>query len=458
MHEKNLMQAMRKAEKETKKTVSTGKVLSSQIFEQIKTDPETYKYAIYEQMTDTWKLTIKPSFQNYTPMPKTPLTHPSKPIEYTENQLYNDVKTYIYKHLDLVNPLGYNVLTSFVFSTWLNELFDFTPYLGFYGREDVGKTRALETLKELCFHAWLTTGLTPATLFRLVERFNPTLLLDESEFLTMKDKKEMIGLLNAGQRRGVLVPRMREHSQEVDFFNVYCPKSISGTELLKRTTTSRTIMFTMTKNIRKMPHKIDKKQGLKLRNQLLSWRFHKIAELKDSLSLKERIATSELKATTEYPELEPLSGRTYELFYPLYHSATEKQNILTFATELEEMKLRAEKSELASIIFEAIINIKDTQVRHGLLLLKDIANYINADQERQYWIESKRIGTKCSQMGFEKTRTNRGTAIIMNNRIIERLRKDPRYSIDLLNYAESEESEQKEGYAKGLKSEEKAKG
>ena len=432
-------------EKKTKKKVCIGQIHGSVIFEQIAPD----KYQVYQQMADnTWELTTKRTHEQFIPMPRIPLTHPTKPQQYENpKQLYKNVKAYIHKHLDLLNPLGYDILTAFVFASWIPELFDYTPYLGFYGREDVGKTRALEILNELCFRAWLTTGLTTATLFRLVERFNPTLLLDESEFLTTKDKQELVGLLNAGQKRGVYIPRMKgEHAEQVEFFNVYCPKAISGTKQLKRTTTSRMITFTMTRNTRKVPRRINKKEGLRLRNQLLLWRFKTIAKLKDSLTFKEKVSnTFELKATTDFKELEPLSGRTYELFYPLYYSApTNKNNILKFATELEQIKLRAEKTQLASTVFEAIINLKNTKVHKGLLLLKDIAQYINTDQPLQYWIPNQRIGTICSQMGLEKVRTNRGVAILLNNQVINRLRKDPRYTTDLMNFSEeSEPSEPK---------------
>jgi hypothetical protein len=203
------------------------------------------------------------------------------------------------------------------------------------------------------------------------------------------------------------------------------------------------IVFTMTKNIRPIPRIVDKVEASKLRGQLLMWRFRKISEMKNALTLG-----AELKATTEFPELEPLSGRTFELFYPLYYSAppTARPNILEFAKELEQSKLQAEKTELASMVFETIINLKDRKAYKGILLLADIAQYINSDQPIQYWIPEKTIAKKCRQMGLETTRTNRGTAILLNTQIIERLKLDPRYSTDLLNYGEAvNEVKQKQG-------------
>jgi len=132
----------------------------------------------------------------------------------------------------------------------------------------------------------------------------------------------------------------------------------------------------------------------------------------------------------------------FELIYPLYYSAPTKeakQNILEFAKEIERSKLQAEKTELSSIVFEAIINLKDTKVSRGLLLLKDIAAYVNSVQPPQNWIPEKTIARKCRQMGFETTRTTRDVAIILNEQLIQRLRKDTRYSTDLLNFNEPNE-------------------
>lgn len=436
-------------EKKTKKEISIGKIFGSAIFEQIQNTTGKMSYALYQEMQNgIWELDTRPEYEHCVPLQKTPLTHPTEPQEYeSEQQLYNNVKAYIHKHLDVLNPHGYDILTAFVFSTWLQEIFDFTPYIGFFGRQETGKSRGLEVLKELCFRAWHTTSLTTATLYRLIEKFNPTLLIDESEFLASQEKKELIGLLNSGQRRGVLVPRMKgEDSQDFDFYNTYSPKALSGTQELRKTTTSRMIMFTMTRNIRPIPRTLNKQDGLKLRDQLLMWRFRKISDMKNAMTLEQKLAGTELKAATEFKELEPLSGRLYELIFPLYYSTPTQEarnTILEFAKELEQTKLTAEKTELASTIFEAILNLKH-QAQRNLILLKDIARHINVSQPLENWIPEKTVGRKCSQMGFEKTRTNRGTAIILNQQLIERLRKDPRYSTDLTRYGEeSEDSEPK---------------
>lgn len=444
----NVLARIKEIEAETKKEICIGRIVGTTIFEQI--EEGGGKYAIYQKMADgTWQLRSRPEYEQFVPLIGTPLSCPPLPIEYeSEEQLYNNVKAFIEKHLDVPNPLGYDILTAFTFSTWVAEIFDFCPYLGFYGRESVGKTRGLEVLQQICFRGWLTTNITTATLFRLTQKFSPTLLLDESEFLTSEARAELIGLLNSGQRRGVFIPRMiGEHSEEIGFYNVYCPKAIAGTRQLKGTTRSRMITFTMTRNVKAVPRTIDKYEGQKLRGQLLMWRFLKIAQMQDELTLKQKLTgKTELKATRQFEQLEPLSGRNFELFYPLvYVAPTEeaRKSIFQFAGELENAKLLAEKSQLSSMIFEAIVSIKDTKVSRGLLLLKDIAEYMHGNQPSGYWIAEKTIAQRCVQMGFEKTRTTRGTAIIISQQLIDRLRKDPRYSSELFNFEPNEANEPK---------------
>lgn len=448
-------------EKQNKKQICIGRLLSSTIFEQIKSADGTAKYALFQEVEDKkWELTTQGTYENCVPMPqrKNPLSTPYEPIEYESDEvLWNEVNTYIYRHLDIIDETGYNILTAWVFSTWVPELFDYTAYLGFFGRESVGKTRGLEVLNELCFRSWFTTSITTATLFRLIERFNPTLLLDEAEFLNIKEKKELIGLLNAGQRRGLMIPRMSgDRYDKVELFSVYCPKAISGTERLKKTTRSRMIMFNMTKNVRPMPKHLDKETSAVLRSKLLMWRFKKLAELKNSLTFKQKIAIiDQLKARTEYTEIKSLDGRSYELFYSLIYcapNAATRKVIADFAAELEQVKAREEKVELSSLVFEAIVKLQP-QSADGLLYLRNITAYVNSVLDVQYQYGSRKIGAIVSQMGFTKTRRNKGIAIILDHVLIKRLRKDPRYRIELADYfgEASAEVKQKGGTGRGLR-------
>lgn len=56
-------------------------------------------------------------------------------------------------------------------------------------------------------------------------------------------------------------------------------------------------------------------------------------------------------------------------------------------------------------------------------------------------------------MGFRKTRTNKGIAVIIDKALIKRPRKDPRYALDLTDYLQcrSDVVTQKRDIGKGLR-------
>ena len=85
-----------------------------------------------------------------------------------------------------------------------------TPYLRITSATpECGKTLLLEALEPLCRNGWRAIGPTLAVLFRKVSASEPTLLWDEFDRYGLDDKSEVIGLLNAGYKRGGTFPLRR---------------------------------------------------------------------------------------------------------------------------------------------------------------------------------------------------------------------------------------------------------
>jgi hypothetical protein len=209
------------------------------------------------------------------PVQRVPWLLCREPREYgTQEYLFQELTECLYTHLELPKKEDLTILTSWVMMTWITELYDTMPYLFFYGAFETGKTRALEMLQHLAFCAWLATNITEANLYRPIESWHPTVLLDETE--TFISRPEIIGLLNSGYKRGTIIPKQVQQSDgsfETEWFDVFCPKALAGTRDLPTTTKSRCITFKMTKTIRRIPVVIDKKQCANLRDKLLKWRF-----------------------------------------------------------------------------------------------------------------------------------------------------------------------------------------
>jgi hypothetical protein len=108
-----------------------------------------------------------------------------------------------------------------------------TPYLHITSAEaESGKTRLLEVLGLLVPRALETAAsVTVAVMYRAIEKRHPTLLIDEADrvFKDRVAKAELLGVVNAGWRRGTKVYRIGgpQHDR-LDEFETFCPKAIAG--------------------------------------------------------------------------------------------------------------------------------------------------------------------------------------------------------------------------------------
>ena len=88
-----------------------------------------------------------------------------------------------------------------VILTWAHDLFDISPYLAVTSPEKrCAKTLALELLGMLVRRPVPASNISPAALFRSVETYKPTLLIDEADTFARNDDS-LRGILNSGHPR-----------------------------------------------------------------------------------------------------------------------------------------------------------------------------------------------------------------------------------------------------------------
>jgi len=126
------------------------------------------------------------------------------------------------------------------------DSFDISPILSITSPTmRCGKTLLLQIIGALVPKALATSNITPAALFRSIETYRPTLLIDEGDsFLTLSE--EMRGLLNSGHtRRGAVVIRTVGEDFEPRRFSTWCPKVIALIGKLPATLSDRSITIQM---------------------------------------------------------------------------------------------------------------------------------------------------------------------------------------------------------------------
>jgi putative DNA primase/helicase len=110
-----------------------------------------------------------------------------------------------------------------------------------------GKTQLLTLLGKLAPRATQLSGISPSVLFRMIEKYQPTLFVDEIETV-LRDNEELRGLFNAGHTRdSAFVWRVDTSTDDFEpkRFSVWGMKAIAGINAVKlaETVTSRSIIF-----------------------------------------------------------------------------------------------------------------------------------------------------------------------------------------------------------------------
>ena len=139
-----------------------------------------------------------------------------------------------------------------VMHTWCVRAFDSTPRLALLSpMKQCGKTRVLEIIELTACRAEMTISMSPAYMFRSVESWCPTLLVDEVDAIFgphAKEHEDLRALLNSGHHQGATGGRkVREGTATVPArYSTFCPVALAGIgRALPDTITDRSIPIRM---------------------------------------------------------------------------------------------------------------------------------------------------------------------------------------------------------------------
>lgn len=234
----------------------------------------------------------------------------------SEAKLVASIGRFIHRYADLTAAFE-EAATYYVLLSWVYDAFNELPYLRLKGDFGSGKTRCLQTIGSLCYKPMFASGAsTVSPLFRIIDAFRGTLIIDESDFRYSDERAEIVKILNNGNAKGFPVLRS-EAAPGRDFnpkaFDVYGPKIIATRRSFDdRALESRCI----TEEMAGLPPRLDIPLSLPesfhieaelLRNQLLCYR-----------------ARWRGKFTAPAPQRDPtLEARVAQVFAPLMAVAVD---------------------------------------------------------------------------------------------------------------------------------------
>jgi hypothetical protein len=300
--------------------------------------------------------------------------------------------------------------------TYFYHLFNTYPYVYMGGLKRTGKTKILTVASFLCFNAVFTNNISTASLYRLTQSGRCTLLLDETEKLSSKERaEELRNLLLAGYKKGAPVYRTEKKSGErltPEAFDVYSPKIICNISGVEDVLEDRCIPIIMKRGrireiINREPDGAEQ-AWIKIRDSLYMLYLQYASE----------ISVDSAHSAVSVAEVKELSSRDLELWRPLLHLAAffDKYNpqlnlsekIMKLAKEITSEKQTENVTETGEyILAQTLIKIVDEDRFYPLAEIKK--EMAGAFDEVQSWLQTKWIGRALKRLGFkEKRRVGRG--------------------------------------------------
>ncbi|MBJ7469781.1 MAG: DUF3631 domain-containing protein [Solirubrobacteraceae bacterium] len=147
--------------------------------------------------------------------------------------LLDQVRAFVLRYVVLPEHAA-EAIALWVLHTWAFEASSTTPYMAVLApQKRAGKSRVLETVEHVVSKPWLVSSVSPAALYRKIDKNCPTLLYDEGDATWAGSKEtaeDLRGILNSGYRRSGAVAKCVGKGADMDVrdFRTFGPKMFAG--------------------------------------------------------------------------------------------------------------------------------------------------------------------------------------------------------------------------------------
>jgi putative DNA primase/helicase len=207
------------------------------------------------------------------------------PDQVPTGTLLDQLSDFYAKHV-ILPAHGATAMALWCLHAWAIDAAYVSPFLMFVSPEmRCGKSTAMSLLHWTGPRTVLASNISPAAIFRYIDRAHPTLLIDEAETHAQSD--EARGILNSGHTRDTAyVIRCEGDANEPKRFPTWAPKAIASIGRLGATLRDRAIILPMKR--KKRTERVSRMRGRDtdafrtLRQQAKRWSDDNIATLKDA--------------------------------------------------------------------------------------------------------------------------------------------------------------------------------
>jgi len=156
-------------------------------------------------------------------------------------ELFNELRATIKRHC-IIPEKSDECIVLFVLFTYLYDKFFVCPILAITSASKrCGKTVLLTLISKLCNNQLIASNISPAAVYRAIEEWDITLLIDEADTF-LNDNVELRGVINSGHTKDTAyVVRTVGDNHTPKKFSTWCPKAIACIGNLPDTNADRSI-------------------------------------------------------------------------------------------------------------------------------------------------------------------------------------------------------------------------
>lgn len=353
---------------------------------------------------------------------------PTGSMDYgTTKELIEEIQEYIHKYLE-IKPQFEKIASWYILFTYIYDCVPVVPYLRTRGDTGTGKNRFQDTIGGISYKPMFTAGaVTPAVIYRLINRYRGTLIIDEADWYNSNETSEIIKILNCGFQRGRPVARCnKDNLDHIQFFDTYCPKILSTRkEFSDKATENRCLThinreMTRTDIPINLPREFYQEQEI-LRNKCLKWRLDHYNKINPDLA-----RTFDLGK-----KLSPRLRQVMENFPLLFHDDPEmmhffKDTLRGLNNEIKEERATSPDGILVNSLLSLLDN-DNLNISPG-----DIATEMK-EKHGLDWVTPQWVGKHLKSLGLKtqsprKIHGENKRCIHLEPILIEQLRM--RYHID----------------------------
>jgi putative DNA primase/helicase len=150
------------------------------------------------------------------------------------------------RHIIFNNEVAATTVALWIAFAWTHDAVTHSPLLLVTSAEmNSGKTTLLGLVRFLVPRPLFIVEISPAVLYRAIEMWTPTLIVDEADVI-FRQNPELRAVVNSGWTRGMGVPRCHPDTHEPEIFSTFGPKAIGMKgRSLPETTLGRSIVIEM---------------------------------------------------------------------------------------------------------------------------------------------------------------------------------------------------------------------